>query len=251
MNMKFNGELFFFVPHPNMWRIFCIFAVFAVFFLPLTAKAQENQQVLISPAEITKSLDDELANNSTELEALKKGMKALNDLGDKVRTEIKSFDFQNTTQSQILLISQPRIENLENAIRSNRSASKALSRYAEKIWEILDSASISLQQTIESIELGEDLIKDIRESQLSDTWKSSLETSRKSIIKILNEKKQIYEHILTTGDDLDADHFQQFFQRADTVVRTAYPSRRHFGSQWAAGQGQKDQRACHSSADFR
>jgi hypothetical protein len=202
MNMKLNGEPFFSVPYPNICRILCTFLVFAVFFSTLTAKAQENQQILISPEEIAKSLDDELANNSTELEALKVGMKALVDLGDKVRTEIKTYDLQSTTQSQLLLTFQPRIENLENAIRNNRFAIRALRRYAETIQNGLDSTSILLQQTIESIELGEDQIVDLQESQLSDTWKSTLETTRKSIIKILDEKKQFYEHMLTTGNDL-------------------------------------------------
>jgi potassium-dependent mechanosensitive channel len=202
MNMKLNGKTFFSFPHPHMCRILFTFLVFAVFFSSLSAKAQENQQVLISPEEIAKSLDDELANHSTELEALKVEMKALKDLEDKVRTEIKTYDLQNTTQSQLLLTSQPRIENLENAIRNNRFAIRALRRYAETIQNGLDSTSILLQQTIESIELSRGQIDDIQESQLSDTWKSTLVTSSQSIIKVLDEKKQIFDHLLTTGDDL-------------------------------------------------
>jgi hypothetical protein len=66
----------------------------------------------------------------------------------------------------------------------------------------LDSTSILLKQIEERIELVKAQIADIRESQFSDTWKSLLVATSQSLIKILDEKKQIGEGLHKTEENL-------------------------------------------------
>ena len=202
MTLKYYREYVFSLPPPYLWWLLCTFLLLAVFFSPLTARAEENQQILISPEQMAESLDNALVSHRTELEGLKKRLKDLENLRDKVQSEIKTYDSQNTAHSQILLTSQLRIEDIENAIKNNWYALRALSRYVETFQKSLDSTSILLQQIEERIELVKAQIVDIRESQFSDTWKPVLVTNSRSLIKILDENKQICEELLKTEKNL-------------------------------------------------
>ena len=202
MTLKYNREYIFTSPRPNICRILCTFLLLAIFFSHLTARAEENQQSLISPEQVAESLDNAVANQRDELESLKGQLRDLEKLRDKVQDEIKTYDSQNTAHSQILLTSQLRIENLENAIKNNRFAFRTLSGYVEIFQKRLDSTSILLQQIEESIELVKAQIVDISESQFSNTWKHALVATSQSLTKILDEKKQLYKDLHKTEDNL-------------------------------------------------
>jgi potassium-dependent mechanosensitive channel len=202
MTLKITREYIFTSPRSNICRLFCMFLVLAVFFSHLTARAEENQQGLISPEQLAESLDNAVANQRDELESLKGQLRDLENLRDKVQDEIKTYDSQNTAHSQILLTSQLRIENLENAIKNNRFAFRNLSGYFEIFQKRLDSTSILLGQIKERIELVKAQIADIRGSQFSDTWKSLLAATSQSLNKILDEKKQIGEGLHKTEENL-------------------------------------------------
>jgi potassium-dependent mechanosensitive channel len=202
MILKFTRKFIYTPPHPLIWQYLCVFLLTAVLFSHVPVKAEENQQGRISPEQMAESLENAVANERNEIEGLKGKLRNLEDLQDKVQAEIKTYVSQNTAHSQILMTSQPRIENLENAIKNNRFALRALSRYVETFQKRLDSTKILLQQTAGRIELAKAQIDDIRVSQLSDTWKSRLVSSTQSVIQILNEEKQLRDVLFKTEENL-------------------------------------------------
>lgn len=202
MTLKFYRDYVFSLQPPYLWRLFCTFLVLAVFFSHLTARAEENQQGMISPEQMAESLDNALANKRTELEDLKGRSRDLENLRDKIQAEIKTYSSQNVVHSQILLTSQLRIENLENAIKNNRFAFRTLNGYVEIFQKRLDSTSILLEQIEERIELVKAQVVDISESQFSNTWKHALVATSQSLIKILDEKKQLCKGLHKTEENL-------------------------------------------------
>jgi potassium-dependent mechanosensitive channel len=202
MILNFFQKYHCFIPSSLPCRLLFVILLLAVLFSHLTVKAEENQQGLISPEQMAESLDNALANHRNELEGLNGRLKDLENLRDKIQAEIKTYSSQNVAHSQILLTSQLRVENLENATKNNLLALRALSRYVETFQKRLSSTSILFQQIEESIRLVKTQIVDIKGSQFSDAWKSLLMSASQSLIKILDEKKQICESLLKTEEDL-------------------------------------------------
>ena len=73
-------------------------------------------QPLISPDEMMVHLEEVLASERNEHADLKKQLKALEADQAALRSEIEIYNFQNTVQDQLLLATQPQIEDLEDAI---------------------------------------------------------------------------------------------------------------------------------------
>ena len=170
----------------------------------MTDAEEESKGVdaLTSPEQMAKSLDSALNSQRAELADLKMLQRQLETLQDAVQTEIKAYDSQDAAHGQLLLMSKLRTEDLENAIKDNRLASRALAERVDSLQKRLDSTSILFQKTTDRIEMAQNQIADIRQSQLSDAQKQQLDTATQELLQVLKEKKQLGERYLKTYGDL-------------------------------------------------
>ena len=170
----------------------------------MTCAEEESKDVnaLTSLEQIAQSLENSLPRLQAELADLKTELRQLETTQNATRIQIKAYDSQNTVHSQLLLMSSPRIEDLENAVKDSRLASHTLTGQVETFEKNWDSKSISFQKTTDRIELARKQIADIRQSQLSDAQKEQLEAAIQKLLEVLREKKQLEESYLKIYGDL-------------------------------------------------
>ena len=194
------------IEQASSWRFFGLaFIVLITLFLPHMTGAEEESEVvdaLTSFKQIAKSLDSALASHRAELADLKAQLRQLETLQDAFQAEIKAYDSQNTAHGQLLLMSKLRIEDLENAIKDNRLASRTLTERVDSFQKRLDSASILFQKATDRIDLAQKQIADIRQSQFSDAQKQQLDAATQELLQVLKEKKQLGESCLKIYGDL-------------------------------------------------
>ena len=190
----------------SSWRFVGLtFIVLLTLSLPQMTGAEEESGVvdsLTSSEQMVKSLSNELASQRTELADLKTLLRQLETLQNTTQTEIKAYDSQDTAHGQLLLMSNLRIEDLENAIKDNRLASRTLAERVDSLQKRLDSTSILFQKTNDRIELAQNQITDIRQSQFSDAQKQQLQAATQELLQVLKEKKQLGERYLKDYGDL-------------------------------------------------
>ena len=174
----------------------------ALFVSPMAVSAGEQHDGMVLPEQMAYSVENALDNYRIELESMKKQLESLEEVRDGIQAEINSYVSQNTAHSQLLLESQPRIENLENAIKSNWLVLRALNERVDALMRRMDSTGVLLQETAERIELAKAQMEEVRSSQLSDAWKLRLEESTRNAIQILEEKQAIGKRILQTAEDM-------------------------------------------------
>jgi len=173
--------------------------------VPHMAGAKEESEdvnALTSLEQMAQSLENALPRLQAELGDLKTELRQLETIQNAARTQIKAYDSQNTVHSQLLLMSSPRIEDLENAVKDSRLASHTLTQQVKTFEKNWDSKSISFQKTTDRIEMARKQIADIRQSQLSDAQKQQLEAATQKLLEVLREKKQLEERYLKIYGDL-------------------------------------------------
>ena len=194
------------IEQSSSWRfVYLAFIALIALSLPQMIDAEEESKgvdALTSPEKMAKSLDSALASQRAELADLKMLQRQLETLQDAVQTEIKAYDSQDAAHGQLLLMSKLRIEDLENAVKDNRLASRALAERVDSFQKRLDSALMLFQKTTDRIEMAQNQIADIRQSQLSDAQKQQLDTATQELLQVLKEKKQLGERYLKTYGDL-------------------------------------------------
>ena len=194
------------IEQASSWRFagLALIALLTLFQPHMTAAEEESKVVdaLTSPEQMAKSLDSALTSQRAELADLKTQLRQLETLQNVVQTEIGAYDSQNASHGQLLLMSKLRIEDLENAIKDNRLASRNLAERVDSFQKRLDSTSILLQKATDRIKLAQNQIADIRQSQVSDVRKQQLGAATQELLQILTEKKQLGERYLKVYGDL-------------------------------------------------
>jgi len=204
--MKFFRFSMFSTARTAPWRFVHVALIaLIVLSLPQVTGAEEESKgvdALASPEQMAKSLDSALTSQRAELADLKTQLRQVETLQNVIQTDIKDYDSQDAAHAQLLLMSKLRIEDLENAIKDNRLASRALAERVDSFQKRLDSTSILYQKTSDRIELAQNQIADIRQSPLSDTQKQQLNAATQELLQVLKEKKQLGERYLKTYGDL-------------------------------------------------
>jgi small-conductance mechanosensitive channel len=156
----------------------------------------------IAPEQIKTSLEGALSSNKAELAELKTQLRQLEILQDTVRTDININDAQNTAHSQLLLASQLRIEDLQNAIKNNRRAAMILEDRIEAFQRQLESSSTLLEQAASRVDLARKQMDDIRRSPLPAAQVEALETAARELFQVLKDKKSLGERRLEIYQDM-------------------------------------------------
>jgi len=174
--------------------------------LPLLTQAKQVQRddvnVLISPERMGSSLKSDLVRELADLTDMKAKMEQLEVRKAAIKAEISAYGYQDTAHSYLLMVSQPRIDELEETLRKNRLTSRIMAKSVETFQAHYNSTSMLLQQTVDRIDRAGQQMADIWQSQLSDTQKDLLEAATQKVLDILKEKKQLGEHYLTIYEDM-------------------------------------------------
>ncbi|HAY39343.1 MAG TPA: hypothetical protein DCY53_08385, partial [Desulfobacteraceae bacterium] len=174
--------------------------------LPLLTQAKQvahdDVDMAISPERMESSLKSDLVRELADLADMKAKMEQLEIRKAAIRAEISAYGYQDTAQNYLLMASQPRIDELEEALRKNWLASRILAKSVETFQEHYNSTSMLLKQTADGIELAKKQMADIRQSQLSVTQKDLLEAATQKLLDVLKEKKQLGEYYLTIYKDM-------------------------------------------------
>ena len=174
--------------------------------LVTAARAEEAGEVVTdagaSLEQMAQSAESEVQTHRAELANLNEQLRQLETVQRKLQTQIKEYDTQNTAHGQLLLMNRVQTEDLENATRENRLASKALSETVERFQRRLDSQSIDFEKNLERIELARQQILDIRQSDLLGPTKRQLVEPMQQLFQTLEDKKRVEERILKIYDDL-------------------------------------------------
>jgi small-conductance mechanosensitive channel len=174
--------------------------------LPLTVRAEGEKRdavdVVVSPEQMLNSLKGVLASQRAELADLKVSLQQLETRQAALQTEINVYDSQDTSHGQLLLASQPRIDELENALKNNRLASKRMAELVEMFQERYDATTILIQKTAERMELAQKQIADIRKFQFANTQKQQLKAATGKLLQVFQEKKRLGERYLKIYGEL-------------------------------------------------
>ncbi|MGD9250945.1 MAG: mechanosensitive ion channel, partial [Desulfobacterales bacterium] len=181
------------------------FAVVALLFglvilgaIPMVRAEEERipADALVAPEQLKASIEYALISQKAELADLKIQLRQLDTHKHTIQTEIKTDDVQNAAHSQLLLASQLRVEDLENAIKNNRLVSTTLETRIETFQKQLDSTAALFQQTAERIELAGKQLADIKQSQWPKAQVRELENATAALLQVLEEKKRLVERRL-------------------------------------------------------
>ena len=187
------------------WRYLGL-ALFALtlFFSASVVRADEPDPVDGFPTawQPAKSLESELPAHRAEIEGLKTKLQQLQTQQNAVLAEISAYNSQDTAHKQLLLMSKLRIEDLENAIKDNRLASKSLTERIDTLRKQRDSTAASFEKTAASMELAKKRLADGRESHLSNPPQQPPDGTTQKLLQLLEQKKQILKRCLEIYDDL-------------------------------------------------
>ena len=174
--------------------------------LPLATQAKQEERddldVLISPERMESSLKSDLNRELADLTDMKAKMERLEARKAAIKDEIRAYGYQDTAHSYLLMVSQPRIDELEEALRKNWLTYRILTKSVETFQAHYNSTSMILKQTTDGIDLAQIQLAGIRHSQLSDTKKDLLEAATQKVLDVLKEKKQLGEHYLKIYKDI-------------------------------------------------
>jgi small-conductance mechanosensitive channel len=174
--------------------------------LATATQAEEEGDIVtnaqVSLEQIAQTAESEVQNHRAELTNLNGQFRQLEAAQKELQVQIKEYDTQNTAHAQLLLMDRLQTEDLENAIRENWLAAKALSETVERFQRNLDSHSIDFEKNIERIELARQKILDIRQSDLLGPRKQQLVEPMQQLFDTLEDKKRVEERILEIYDDL-------------------------------------------------
>ncbi len=157
-----------------------------------------------------KTLESALSNNRAELEELRNRLVELEKLKRALVKLIDGQQAENTMHRQLLLMSQPRIESLEQAIRDNRLGHGKLLHQSEKLQSRYNLTSSLFVQASSHMELARKQMEEIQQSQQPAEEKARLAATANELILVLEEKKELGRRYL--------DIYENLMQQLSTVL---------------------------------
>lgn len=190
-----------------MIRTFCHIAfwlslvgIMGSLLFPIAATAETTETVpLGNPAslEAVKTLlETALAAERSDPEGLEQGLKRWERLKTAVQDELAAYRIQNTAHSNLLLVLQTRVEDLENALNINRLAIKNLSDRIAEFEKIGSIASERTNQLADRISIAESQLAELQRGPLASTDKAELRKKLDNLLGLLRDKKKQGERFL-------------------------------------------------------
>ncbi|MBI5897070.1 MAG: hypothetical protein HZB24_14065, partial [Desulfobacterales bacterium] len=170
-------------------------------FIP-AARAATDTDASAAALELQSALENALVSHRDELSDLRLRLEQLERYKGNLLNEIGAQEHKGASNSQLLLMSQPPLETLEQAILGNRLGYENLSEELEKLQARYNAASILFRNAGDRIALARKQMDDIPKSRLPDDQKAVLAAKAEQLIGILGEKKTLGENYQKIYDDL-------------------------------------------------
>ncbi len=152
--------------------------------------------------ELQNAIENAVTSYRDELADLKVRLRQMEAIKDSLVNEMGVQEHKSASHRQLLLMSQPPIESLEQAIRSNRLAYEHLSEQLERLQARYNAAAFLFLNADDRIALARKQMDDIPRSQLPDDRKADLTAEAEQLIDILVEKKALGEAFRKSYEDL-------------------------------------------------
>jgi small-conductance mechanosensitive channel len=148
-----------------------------------------------STVELSQSIKNTVAAETTSLEEIKKRLGRLDILKKAVVIEINAYNIQNSTHSNLLLQAATPVTVLEKAFGENRLALNTIEDKIKDFNKRRDSANELFQQTQNQISLSAKQAAEIKSSGWAKSEKASLLGALQQLDRILTEKQGALQHL--------------------------------------------------------
>ncbi len=187
----------------TMWP----FVLYALLLLTLCTAvralgAETATHAATAALELQNALENAANSHQEELADLKGRLDRLESTRSQLLNEMRAQEHKSASHHQLLLMSQPPLESLEQAIRSNRLGYDRLSEQLEKLQARYTAASMLFLNAGDRIALARKQIEDLVRSQLAEDQKAALAAKAETLIAILDQKKALGEAYQKSYDDL-------------------------------------------------
>jgi predicted nucleic acid-binding Zn-ribbon protein len=164
--------------------------------------ADNGSEALVTPERMMASLASALTGQQDDLAKLKVQLQQLDALRKSVQAEIDAYHSQDAAHSQLLLVPQVRIEDLENALKNNRLAQGTLKERIETFQERWESTEILLKEVSERIALARTQVADTKQAKFPADQQQKLVAATRKLLQVLEEKKELGERYLKICGEL-------------------------------------------------
>lgn len=143
-------------------------------------------------------LESALAAERSDPNGLEQTLNRWDRLKATVKDELEAYRIQNIAHSNILLVLQTRIEDLENALNNNRLAIKNLSERIEEFEKIGAVASERTKQLADRISIAEKQLTELLQKVPASDDKAKLKQKLDTLLGLLRDKEKQGEVFLKT-----------------------------------------------------
>jgi small-conductance mechanosensitive channel len=179
-------------------RVSCALLLLALF----AVAAETGTDASASAIERQSAIENAMTSHQEELAELKLRLGQMEAFQGNLVNEMRAQEHKSASHHQLLLMSQPPLESLGQAIRSNRLGYEYLSDQLEKLQARYNATSVLFLNAGDRIALARKQMDDITQSPVSDDQKAALAAKAERLIVVLNEKKALGDGFQKSYDDL-------------------------------------------------
>ena len=156
----------------------------------------------MSAESINQVLESALKSERQNLVEIEQSLKRWDQMKQAIVDQVEGHRIQNTAHNNLLLLPQPRVEDLEAALNSNQLALKSLSERIAEFDKIGTIASDRMTQLADRIAIAEKQKTDSQLENLQEADRRAMVGKLNHLIVILQEKKEQGESFLRAYDTL-------------------------------------------------
>lgn len=171
-----------------------------------------------SPEQYLNNMKDALVGQRMELVKLRSRLAELEQFGTTLQYQIQLYESEMTALDQLLLMSQPAIDELERALRSNRGFHQKLIQQTETLQAQYDESTILFIKT-NQIKLLTKQLSGLMRTGVTEAEEQALETTANELINVLKEKKELGDSYHQLYDELH-DGLKQSLEKNETIDET-------------------------------
>jgi potassium efflux system protein len=156
----------------------------------------------MSAESINQVLESALKSERQNLVEIEQSLKRWEQMKQAIMGEVEGYRIQNTAENNLLLLAQPRVEDLEAALNSNQLALRGLSERIDEFEKIGKIASDRINQVADRIAIAEKQKTNLQLENLPEADRQAMTGKLNNLIQVLQEKRQQGESFLGAFDIL-------------------------------------------------
>jgi small-conductance mechanosensitive channel len=155
-----------------------------------------------SPEAVKITLDNALNKEQSSMIEMEQNLARWRELQQRVTDEIESYRIQGTAHTNLLLVSQTPVVDLETALNNNRLMIKSLQERIETFEEIGSIAADRMAQIADRIAIAEKQKKELQLEGLAENEKVALQEQVNLFLDLLREKDKQGKRFLKSYEGL-------------------------------------------------